>query len=54
MSTPTPQERPDLYDDYDCQERKPLSDAYLQSALPEHLQKALAERKPAEAPVKSE
>jgi hypothetical protein len=52
---PTPEQRPDLYDGYDCQPRKPLSPEYLQQAVPEHLRAALAKRKPAdEADNKSE
>lgn len=48
-SMPTPDERPDLYDAYDCQERKPLSAAYLEGALPDHIKAALASK--AESPA---
>lgn len=45
MSIPSPKERPDLYDGYDCQEpSKPASQKYWDSVMPENVKKALAER----------
>ena len=44
---PSPEERPDLYDAYDCQERTPLSDEYLNAVLPEHVKAAIAAKKSA-------
>ncbi|MDO3518145.1 hypothetical protein [Ralstonia pseudosolanacearum] len=53
MPIPSPEERPDLYDGYDFQEPKtPMSEAYWNRVMPEHLKKRIAERqtmKPAEA-----
>lgn len=37
---PSPEERPDLYDAYDCQEREPLSPEYLDAVMPEHVKGA--------------
>jgi hypothetical protein len=42
-----PEERPDLYDAYDCQERPPLSEEYLNAVRPEHVKTALALKKAA-------
>ena len=44
---PSPEERPDLYDAYDCQERAPLSQEYLDAIRPEYIKTALALRKAA-------
>lgn len=45
MTMPSPKERPDLYDSYDCQEPKnPASKKYWDSVMPEHLKKALEQR----------
>ncbi len=44
MSVPSPKERPDLYDGYDCQPRN-LSDQYRDSLRPDYIKKMLAERK---------
>lgn len=53
--TPDPKKQPELYDDYDCQQREPLSQEYLDATLPEHVQKVLAARRAkAEKPAKSE
>lgn len=56
-TTPTPQERPDLYDDYDLQDRQ-VSPAYTEQVLPDALKKMLAEhqqkRDSADVPIKSE
>jgi hypothetical protein len=41
---PSPEERPDLYDAYDCQDRPPLSEEYLNAVRPEHIKKAIADR----------
>lgn len=44
-NNPTPEERPDLYDYYDCREVEwESSQAYLDAVLPEHVKKALADR----------
>lgn len=43
MSIPSPEERPDLYDGYDCQPRN-LSDKYRDSLRPDYIKKMLAER----------
>lgn len=43
---PSPEERPDLYDGYDCQEAKPLSEAYFERTMPEAVKRALAARQP--------
>jgi hypothetical protein len=51
---PTPEQRPDLYDDYDCQDVKPLSPEYRKTALSPTLQKMLAERQKAKQPAKPE
>ncbi|MGA3887659.1 hypothetical protein ACI2S3_02885 [Ralstonia nicotianae] len=54
MPIPTPEERPDLYDDYDFQEPKtPMSEAYWNRVMPEHLKKRIAERaaKDADSPA---
>ena len=42
---PSPEERPDLYDAYDFQDRAPLSEDYLDAVRPEHVKTALALRK---------
>lgn len=43
---PTPEERPDLYDYYDCQPpTNPASEEYWDSVMPDHVRKALEERK---------
>ena len=44
---PSPEERPDLYDAYDCQERPPLSQEYHDAVTPEHVKAAIAARKDA-------
>ncbi|AIV47295.1 hypothetical protein [Burkholderia pseudomallei] len=45
MPTPSSKDRPDLYDGYDCQEpRDPASARYWESAMPDHVKKAIAER----------
>lgn len=45
MTIPSPKERPDLYDGYDCQEPKnPASAEYWDGVMPDYLKKALAER----------
>lgn len=44
MSIPSPEERPDLYDGYDCQPRQ-LSDKYRESLRPDYIKKLIAERK---------
>jgi hypothetical protein len=44
MSIPGPQERPDLYDGYDCQPRSQKTIENMQKNMPEHVKKALAER----------
>jgi len=45
MSIPSPKERPDLYDGYDCQEpSEPASQKYWDSVMPAHVKKAIAER----------
>lgn len=42
---PPPEERPDLYDGYDCQgPERPASQAYWDSVMPEHVKKLIAER----------
>jgi len=39
---PTPEERPDLYDDYDCQPpTNPASEAYWDSVRPDDVRKEL-------------
>lgn len=43
MSIPSPEERPDLYDGYDCQPRN-LSDKYRDSLRPDYIKKMLVER----------
>jgi hypothetical protein len=41
-ANPSPEERPDLYDDYDCSDR-PL-DAPSPVKMPDYIQKLIAER----------
>jgi len=42
---PSPAERPDLYDGYDCNPSDfKMSKAYYDAVVPEHVKKALAER----------
>lgn len=42
---PSPQERPDLYDGYDCQApQSPASKEYWDSVRPDHIKKLIAER----------
>ena len=42
---PSPEERPDLYDGYDCQRpQRPASQVYWDSVMPEHVKKLIAER----------
>lgn len=46
MPIPSPKDRPDLYDGYDCKEpRTPASDEYWNSVMPDHVKKAIAERR---------
>jgi hypothetical protein len=59
LPVPTHTERPDLYDDYDCQgPTNPASAAYWQSVMPDHVKRAIAEHqaaiKVAEQPTRSE
>lgn len=42
---PTPQERPDLYDDYDGREATYLSPGYIISTTPERIQKLLEQKR---------
>ena len=43
---PTPKERPDLYDGYDCQgPRNPTPEKYWDRIMPEHVRQRIAKRK---------
>ena len=39
---PSAEERPDLYDGYDCAPREPLSPEYMAAITPEHVKSAIA------------
>lgn len=41
---PDPKKSPELYDDYDCDERPEMSREYLDATLPDHVRQAMAER----------
>ncbi|KGW22240.1 hypothetical protein [Burkholderia pseudomallei] len=46
MPIPGPEERPDLYDGYDCQApRNPASARYWESVMPDWFKKEIAERR---------
>jgi len=53
MPIPTPQERPDLYDDYDGRPdvAKPGEQKYWDSVVPDHVKEMLAQKSGQQAPT---
>lgn len=50
---PSPKERPELYDGYDCQDpRDPAPEKYWSGVMPEHLKQRIAKRNAKAEPAK--